>query len=428
MRKSIISLAALALSAGLVHAETVAITNAHIYSMGKAGEIASGTVVLKDGKFVSVGANKAPDGARIIDAAGRIVTPGMIVTGSAISAGEIGGVEQTNDQGVADGPLSAGLDIQYSLNPDSTMIPIIRLTGTTGAIVTPELRSGRRHANEKLFAGQAAAIQLGGDQLLTRAHVAMVTEAGERGAAQAGGSRSAFITELRSALDEARSYAHNRAAYEQNRVRPMSLSKEDLEALIPVVEGREPLLVSVHRASDIRQILDFAKAQKLSLILSGVEEGWRVASEIAAAKVPVIIDSDEDLPGSFETLSSSLENAARMTAAGVSVTIHGPEINNGGKAVRLAAGRASAYGLPWGAALASVTINPARAFGLADRTGSIDPGKDADLVLWDGDPLDTSGAPSAIFIKGVQQPMRSRDLDLRDRYLQADDGMPKPYH
>ncbi len=433
MRAYLISTAILAaLSTGLAgaRAETIAVTHAHIYSMGKAGEVANGTVLVRDGQIVSVGSDiKAPAGARIIDAKGRIVTPGLFVTGSDLGASEIEGVRPTVDSGVSGGPYSAAFDVQYSLNPDSTVIPVIRLTGATRAVVTPRLESGRREHNDKLFAGQAAIIHLGASSdNLVRAHVAMAVPGGEQGASQAGGARGAFILDLKSQLADARAYAHNKAAYEQNRTRPFSLSREDLEALTPVVEGREPLLIDVHRAADIRQILALAREQKVSVILSGAEEGWRVADEIAAAHAPVILDSDEDLPQSFETLSATLENAARLTAAGVSVSIHGPGILNGGKAVRLAAGRAVSRGLPWGAALASVTINPAKAFGVADRSGSLDPGKDADLVIWSGDPLDTSGAPDVVIIKGVEQPLTSRPLDLRDRYLKATDGRPPEYH
>lgn len=433
MRRFLISTAMLAIAASaatLASAETIAVTNAHIYSMGKAGEIASGTVLIKDGQIAAVGADiKTPAGARVIDAKGRIVTPGLFVTGSTIGATEIDGVRNTVDAGVSAGPLSAGFDVQYSLNPDSTLIPVIRLTGATRAVVTPQLESRRGEKNDKLFAGNAAVIHLGaGTDILAKPHVAMTIQAGEQGASHAGGSRGAFIVELRAQLSEARAYLKNRAAYEQNRTRAFALSREDLEALAPVVEGREPLLIDVHRAADIRQILAFAREEKVQVILSGVEEGWRVAPELAAAKVPVILDSDEDLPVSFEMLAATLENAARLHAAGVTISIHGPDLTTGGKAVRLAAGRAVSRGLPWGAALAAITINPAKAFGVADRSGSLDAGKDADVVIWSGDPLDTSGAPDVVLIKGAEQPMTSRPLELRDRYLKAEDGRPPQYH
>jgi len=416
--------------AGAAAADTLAITHAHIHTMGKAGEIASGTVLIENGRIAAVGGDLAvPAGARVIDAHGRIVTPGLIVTGSTIGADEIEGVDPTVGSGVEGGPLSAGFDIQYSLNPDSTLLPIERLTGATSALVTPELRGRRGQSGDKLFSGQAAMISLGaGPDILLRPHVAMGVDAGDRGAGHAGGSRGALLPELHGLLAEARDYRRNRAAYEQNRVHPFTLPREDLEALGAVIDGREPLLVEVHRASDIRQILAFARAERIRLVLSGVEEGWRVASDIAAAQTPVMLDSDEDLPVSFEKLSSTLENAARLTAAGVSVSIHGPSLSTGGKAVRLAAGRAVGHGLSWTAGLAAVTINPARALGMADSLGSIEPGKSADVVVWSGDPLDTSGAADVVIIKGQEQTGRSRQMELRDRYLHPADGLPPPYH
>lgn len=425
------TVAGLALSAfAPASAQTIAITHAHIYSVGAAGEIPSGTILLKDGKIAAVGADVAtPASAQVIDARGKIVTPGLVITESSVGASEIGGVENTDDAGVSGGALSAGFDVQYSLNPDSTLLPIERLTGATAAIVTPELRERRRAHGDKLFSGQAAAITLsGGPDMLLKPKIAVAMEAGERGAAQAGGARGAFVVELAAALEEARAYRKNKSAYDQNRVHPFDLGRADLEALGPIVEGRAPLLIEVHRASDIRQLIAFAREQRIRIVLSGVEEGWRVAPDLAAAKIPVILDADEDLPNAFESLSSTLENAARLNAAGVSVSIHGPELTTGGKAVRLAAGRAVSRGLPWGAALAAVTLNPAKAFGLSDQVGSIEPGKRADLVIWDGDPLDTQGAPERVLIGGVEQSMRSRQLDLRDRYLKPDDGLPPQYH
>jgi imidazolonepropionase-like amidohydrolase len=430
MQASLTALAVLSATAASASAETLAVTHAHIYSMGKPGEIASGTVLVEDGKIRAVGADVAvPAGARVIDARGRIVTPGLVVTGSTLGADEIEGVEQTVNSGAESHELSAGFDIQYSLNPDSTLLPVERQTGATAALATPEFRGGRRTASgDSLFNGQAAMISLGsGSDILLRAHVAIGVDAGDRGASRAGGSRGALLPELRAQLAEVREYRRNRTAFDQNRVHPFKLSREDLEALGPVVEGREPLLVEVHRASDIRQILAFARTEKVRVILSGVEEGWRVADDIAAAHVPVMLNSDEDLPVSFEKLASTLENASRLAAAGVEVSIHGPNLVTGGKAVRLAAGRAVGHGLPWATGLASVTVNPARALGVADRIGSLEPGKSADLVVWSGDPLDTSGAADLVMIKGREQSLHSRQLELRDRYLKPDNGLPPQY-
>ena len=177
-----------------------------------------------------------------------------------------------------------------------------------------------------------------------------------------------------------------------------------------------PLLVRVHKASDILQVLKFAKEQKLKLILEGAEEGWRVADAIAEAGVPVLVDAQADLPGSFETLGSTLENVGRLNTAGVMVAILGSRDYNNLRQGRFNAGTAVSYGLPYSVALASVTINPAKIWGLADKIGSLEPGKDADLVIWSGDPLEVTSYATAVIIQGKAQPMTSRSLELAKRY------------
>jgi len=414
-----LTLAMAALIAGRASAESLAITNAHIYSMGPAGDIPVGTVLITGGKIAALGPSVAvPAGVRLIDARGGVVTPGLVATNTPLSTVEVAeGVEETNDNATASDRLSAAFDVQYAVNPDSVLIPIARLGGVTDAVITPTL--GERHARrDMVFAGQAAIIHLGqGPDLLEKAQVGMVLVMGEDGARIVGGSRAAEFVVLRAILDDVRDYAKNRDNYNLGRSRPHDLSREDLEALIPVVDGREPLMISVHRAADIRQVLRLAREEKLKVILEGAEEAWAVAAEIAATHTSVLLNGYADLPRSFDMIGSTLENAARLNAAGVLIGIENPPIYEGGRTPRIDAGRAVAHGLPFEAALAAITINPARIWGVADRIGSIEPGKDADVVVWSGDPLEPLSAPTAIVIKGVEQPLRSRDLDLRDRYL-----------
>ena len=406
-------------------AQTIAVTNAHIYSMGPAGEIASGTVLIADGRISAVQAGASiPAGARVIDAHGGVVTPGLVASNTPLSTEEIEGVGDTNDNATASETLSAAFDVQYAINPESVLIPIARLGGITDAVVTPTMKRERRNM---IFGGQAAVVHLGaGPDLLVRPQVGMVLVMGESGARIAGGSRAAEVVLLRSLLEDVRAFAAHRGDYDLGRSRAYGLSRQDLEALIPVAEGREPLMVSVHRAADIRQVLKLGAEQRLKLILEGAEEGWRLAPEIAAAHVPVLLNAFADLPESFDAIGATLENAARLNAAGVVVGIENPPLYEGGRTPRIDAGRAVAHGLPFGAALAAITINPARIWGVADRIGSIEPGKDADIVIWSGDPLEPLSAPTAIVIKGVEQPLRSRDLDLRDRYLRPS-GLPPAY-
>lgn len=398
-------------------AETVAITGGRVVTMGAAGEIARGTVIVRDGRIVAVGADvPVPSGARIIDAAGRIVTPGLVASGTALGLIEVRAVESTDDRGTHKGDISAAFDAGYGLNPDSLLLPVARLGGITSAIATPAYDDAA--GRELLFAGQAAAVSLGGAPMLMKRGVAMVLDMGDAGAERAGGARAAELVALQAIFAEVRDFAHRRAAYDRGETRDYTLSRVDLEALLPVVEGRMPLLVSVNRASDIRDALAMAHEEKVKLILEGAGEGWRVAREIAAAKVPVLITPIENNPVSFEMLGATLGNARRLAAAGVTIAIQGNG-NHREREMRYNAGNAVANGLPWQAALAAMTINPARIFGLADRIGSLETGKAGDIVIWDGDPLETVARPVAVLIGGVSQPMTSRATELRDRYLPA---------
>ncbi|WP_409418336.1 amidohydrolase family protein [Phenylobacterium sp.] len=448
MRSLVVSLAALAAAlAAPAAAETVAITNARILTAGPAGEIANGTLVLRDGKIASVAAGAAaPAGARIIDARGGVVTPGLIAPNALLGAVE---VRSLGDDLVVNNPdIGAAFDVQYGLNPASTLIPVARMAGITRAVVTPISAGGGRgadfHADDgeelmtagggggtrsaALFAGQAAVIHLGeAADILVKPKVGMVVPFGDGGANVAGGARGAEIVALKTAFRDVRDYMRNKAAYDRAGVRDLALSKADLEALIPVVEGRMPIIAAVHKASDIRSVLKFAREEKVKVILSGAEEGWMVAPEIAAAGVPVIMDPLSDRPETFQTLGASLENAARLHAAGVTVSLEGTGGAHRVRELRYNAGNAVAYGMPYSAALAAVTINTARIFGVADQVGSLEPGKDADVVIWTGDPFEPLSQPTAIFIRGQAQPLTSRQIELRDRYKDLSGPYPVAY-
>ena len=445
MKSALLTFAVLALAAP-ASAETVAIVNARLETASSAGTIPSGTIVLKDGKIVAVGAGvTAPAGARVIDAHGGVVTPGLIAPSSNLSVSEVELVSSTRDDG--SGSLSAGFDISYGVNPNSVMIPLGRQTGLTRVVDTPLLSGGGGgHKDDSgaedfsggggggegdpaMFAGQAAIVTLAaGDQdPVVRARVAVTLDLGESGARNAGGSRGAALVLVKAAFEDARAFARNRGAYDRGESREFGLSRIDLEALIPVVEGKTPLLVRVHRASDILQVLRLARDEKIKVILEGAEEGWLVAPQIAAAGVGVIIDSQADLPDSFESLGARLDNAARLQAAGVTVAIMGSRDVNNMRQQRFNAGLAVANGLPREAAMATVTSNVAKIWGMAG-VGSLAVGQEADVVLWTGDPLETSTWPVTMFIGGVEQPQSTRAFELRDRYLKPSvSGYPPAY-
>lgn len=409
--------AALALAAPAA-AETVAIVDATLLTMTEAGTIGKGTVLIRDGRIASIGANVAvPPDARIVDGRGGVVTPGFIQADSTLGAVEVSQVPASADRATHSRTISAGFDISLGLNPDSILLPVSRLAGITHAVTTPlyDDRSGR----DLQFSGQAAVIDLAQrPDMVTRPRVAMVLEMGEGGAERAGGARGSAIVALRATLADVRHFARHRAAYDRGEGRPQTLSRIDLEALVPVAEGRMPLIVKVDRASDIVEMIALAREEGLRIILDGAEEGWRVADAIAAAKVPVIVDPLANLPHSFSQVGASMDNAARLHAAGVAVVLKaGSGVAHRARELRYSAGNAVAWGLPHDAAVAAITVNPARVFGVADRIGSLAVGRAADLILWSGDPLEPLSQPRLIFVEGLEKPLTARPLELRDRYL-----------
>lgn len=442
LKTLIAATAALAISAGAAFAQTIAITNGRVLT--GTGEIARGTVVIRDGRIAAVGADvPVPAGAEVVDARGGVIAPGFVAVDSGLGGIEVSALTDTNDLRQASNSLSAAFDVSWGLDPDSFTLPVARLGGITRAIVVPQHPgSAGGHVHEEdtagvgegglhspgLFAGQAAAIHLAeGVDILVEPRVAMVAPFGDAGANVAGGARGAEFTLFREILREVRLYAANRAAYDRGGLRDLMLSRADLEALIPVVQGRMPLIVTVHRASDIRNVLRLAEEENLDIILDGAEEGWRVADEIAAAGVPVLLNPLTNLPSSFEVRGATMENAARLHAAGVVIAIKGNEGSvHRAREARYNAGNAVAHGLPYAAAIQALTVNPARIFGLEDRIGGIRAGLEADVVVWTGDPLEPLSQPIAIFIGGRSQPLDSRGLELRDRY-QTQGAMPPAY-
>lgn len=403
---------ALAAAAPPAAAQTFAITNAHLLTPGPVGDVENGTVIVRDGRIVSAGPTVAvPAGMRVIDAGGATVTPGLIAVNTALGLIEVSSVDGSVDTKTHNSGISASFDVQYGLNPASTLIPIARLGGVTHAVVMPDYDDSDQE-RELPFAGKAALISLGdGMNILHRPGVGMMLELGEDGAARIGGSRAAEFVQLRQIFDLARQAPRDEY--------PFELSQADVASLKPVLAGTMPLIVVVHRAVDIQQMLKLAREYRLKIILSGAEEAWRVADEIAAAKVPVLINPTSNIPSNFDMLGASLRNAAILKAAGVDIAIGGNDGGHRVREMRYNAGLAVSRGLPYAAGIEALTLAPARIFGVADQLGSIAPGKMADLVIWDGDPLEPLTQPTAIFIAGREQPLESRATELGKRYTPA---------
>jgi imidazolonepropionase-like amidohydrolase len=402
--------AALCLDAGNGTAQTFAITNARIHTM-TGPTIERGTVVVRDGHIEAVGAAvSVPQGVREIDGNGRTVTPGFLDSHTSLGIVEIGAIAGTNDAATTEDRFTAAFNVMDAINPLASPIPVTRVEGITRAIVAPGNGSS-------LIAGQSVLIDLGQTrvaEMVRRNPAAVHVALGEAGSAMAGGSRAAAIMELREAFADARDFAQNRTAWQENRRRDYALSRLDLEALQPVLDREIPLVITVHRASDILTVLRFAEEQDVRLVIAGGSEAWMVAADLAAADVPVIINPLTNIPG-FQNMAITFENAARLHAAGATVIFASFDAHNA-RNLKQFAGNAVSYGLPHDAALAAVTSNPARIWGLSESYGTIAAGMDADLVVWSGDPFELLTNVEHVFIRGNEVAMQTRQTELLAKY------------
>ena len=394
-----------------VTSPVVAITNAEIHTA--AGPvIPKGTIVMGGGRIVAVGASvQVPAGAKVIDAAGKIVTPGWIESSTSIGIVEIPlSADGTADQNTTDKELSAAFQVVDSFNALSTVIPVTRVDGITRAMVAPG-------GTGNVIEGQGAVFDLSGEQVpesLTKAPAAIFAALGEAGAALAGGSRSSAMLRLREALQDAIDFSSHRAAWNAAQRRDYARGRLDLEALRPVIRGEIPLAIQVNRASDMLAAIRLGEEFNLKLVLLGAAEGWMVADELAKKQIPVVVKPLTNIP-SFDAPGASLENAARLQRAGVTLALSTFETHNA-RNLRQEAGNAIANGLDRQAALRAVTLNAARTWDIADRTGSLEVGKDADVVIWTGDPFELTTSAERVFIRGTEIPKQTRQTTLLEKY------------
>jgi len=327
---------------------------------------------------------------------------------------EIGQVRDTNDAAArGTNNVAAAFKIWEGLNPSTTLLAPTRNEGVTTVIATP--RGG-------LISRQAAAIDLGtghASDVLRRGPVAMIAQVSST--ANAGTTaRGELIGKLRSLFDDVKYYMSHRGDYDRAQTRTMGATFADLEALIPVVDGRMPIVIDADSAAEIDSALELARDYKLKLIISGGAEAWLTADRLAAANVPVLTGAMNNIPGSFATLNQRQENAGLLRKAGVKVALvgngDGDESHFNARNLKYEAGNAVAYGMSYDDALRAITLTPAEVFGLSDKIGSLQTGRDANLVIWSGDPFEFSPQVEHVFIKGREIKEKSRHDMLTDRY------------
>jgi len=396
----------------LAPAQDVLIRNATVHTATDRGTLERTDVLVRGGRIAAVGSGLAAAGATVVEANGRPLTPGMFGGITALGVIEVSlepsTVDNSPPRGAAagvPGELRPELDSMLAFNPDSVVIGVNRVEGITFAMVAPGAPPGA-----SVIEGQGTVARLDGraDAGMPASRTLFVS-LGSESSAEGVGRAAQFML-----LDQA-----------SREAKPTGTMRDgDFRLLTPA--GRETLAhylaggriaFAVDRASDIRQVLAWSARNGAKPVIIGGAQAWQVAGQLAAARVPVVLDPLVDLPGSFDQIGATLENAARLHRAGVPIgfTCLNDATHNARK-VRQAAGIAVAHGLPWDAALAALTAVPADVFGIGREYGRIAPGYAGDLVLWSGDPLEVTTVAEQVWIDGRAQSMRSRQTELRDRY------------
>jgi imidazolonepropionase-like amidohydrolase len=428
--KSIIVLIACLLLAGNGFAQspkgeygTFALTNATIETITK-GSIQNGTVVISNGKITAVGKDVAiPQGAKVIDCRGQWIYPGMIDGGTQLGLSEVGSDARTKDFNEV-GDILPQIKALSAVNPNSTLIPVTRISGVTTVVSLPE---------GDLIPGTAALINLYGytpEQMFAGFEGVVLTFPNT--------GRKGFFD--RRTEDEIKKAAEN-ALKKLNEVWDMAIqyykldsatkSKgvgyyPEMQALLPVIKGERSLMIKVNASKDIQAALKWVAEKKVKkVIFTGVVEGWRVADEIAKAGIPVIAGPVLSLPTrDYDRYDKAYANPGLMKKAGVKVALCTGSAENV-RNLPYHAAFAAAYGMGKEEALRSVTIVAAEILGVADKLGSIEVGKNATLLISDGDPFETKTNIKYVFIDGWKVPMVSRQTELYDEFLKREPGVSK---
>jgi len=406
------SLVALALaSASTAYADSIAITNATIHTVSEQGVLANATVVVDDGVIKAINPESV-QADTVIDADGKILTPGLIGSMNQLGLVEVGAVSRTRDAG--DKKAGITFDASIAFNPKSTAIAYSRKGGITSNVVVPS-------GGDDMFKGQAFVADLSGNlNSIVESETAVLVDLGSK----SKGSRALALQKLRHKLEDAQKALAKakKADKDKKDTKSAKEPKRDEKIINALLKGEKPLIAYADRASDLLALIALKKDFNVDLVVYGAGDAVSVAQQMAEAKVPVIIGAISNLP-SFDALHRTLESAAKLTQAGVQVAFSISSSHNLYQ-LRYDAGIAVANGVSRDDALAAVTANVADAFNL--DAGRIEVGKKADLVLWSGDPFELSTKVEKLWINGVEHGTRSRQDALRDRYT-TNSELPRAY-
>ena len=416
-------------------ATTYAITHAKIFTLA-GSTIDDGTLLIKDGKIAAVGATiEVPSGAQVIDGKGLQVYPGLFDAVTQMGLSEISAVSATVDSSET-GNFNPDVVAATAVSPSSEHIPVTRASGITEVMAVPASGGFDSSGGRAILGGQASAFSLAGwamDDMQIKRSVAMVINfptiqtrtfdlttftRKERPYSEAKQEYEKNLNELTDWIERARHYAQA-----IGHGGPSDFERDvKLEALAPVVRGQLPVLVFADRMRDIRNAVEFCDKQKLKMILAGGQEAYKVKELLRSKNIPVILRPvltlpvDEDDP--YDRL---LSQPAELAQAGVKFAM-GSFDNSFARRLGQNAANAVAYGLSPDDALKAVTLYPAQIFGLADQIGTLEPGKLANVIVTNGDPLELTTDVKYLFIKGQLTSTDNRHKRLFEKYS----NRPKP--
>lgn len=413
------------------------------------GTIENGVVLFENGIITAVGVAgsvQIPKNARIIDATGMTVYPGLIDSETSLGLTEISAVDMTNDLVEPSDEIMPHMHVYDAFHAESELIPVTRLNGITNAIVAP--------ASRDTLPGQDSFIQLAGksrDEYLLVRDIAMpLNFTGEQRRNERGegrkfpSTRMGLAAQIRQAFLDAQDYAQKWSDYEKKKAdydkpttdsvpapdssakpadkdkgkkQPPNPPKRDLklEALLPYLQGKKPIVLAAEESSDLQAAVSLAHEFNLKFILNHISHSQSVLDYVASLKVPVIVGPIYEAPKPEERFDAVYSLPAQLYKRGVKIVIASYDSHNA-RNLPYAAGFATGFGLPYDEALKAITLNAAEVWGVADKLGSLDPGKTANVVVSGGDPLDVKTVVKMVFINGNEIPMTSRQTRLRDEY------------
>lgn len=437
---AIVAIPVLAQSAAPATSTTYAIKGGKVFTLAGA-PIENATVILRDGKIAAVGKDIAiPADAQVIDATGLEIYPGLFDPVTQIGLTEVSAVSATQD--IAElGDYNPELVAATAVNPASAHIPVTRANGITEVIATPGI-SGFDGQGSGIITGQASAFNLSGwtmEDMQIKRSVAIVLNwpsiqarsfdfstfsVKEKPYTDAKKEYDKNVNALSDWLDRARHYAQAKekgspALYERDL---------KLEALVPVVEGKLPVLVIADEERDIRNAVEFCSKQNLNMILAGGAEAWKVTQLLKEKKIPVILGPTERLPEEEDTpYDKPMTQPSELFAAGIPIAFSSFGTSFSRRLPQYA-GTSVAYGLPHDEALKAVMLNAAQMFGLADQLGTIEPGKLGNVIVTSGDPLEIQTQVRYLFIKGQLTSTDNKHRELYEEYRKRPKAVEQPAH